>query len=231
MANSPLLSVITPIHSTGHKLSQIRKAVSSATHPTELIIVINNPELNGHVDSLTPNEIVVSASRKGRGFAFLEGIAKIKGHIAMLLHSDTVPPSGWDQVIVNVMKDPQVAGGGFSMTYDDPDPILDFICWLSNQWARLTGEIYGDRAMFIRSKILRKCAPLLEVPLFEDQRLAHCMRENGRVLVLNEKVLTSSEGYRRHGIVKYVGKIWRSRIWNSLGVSPFTIYDYYYSTP
>ncbi|MHA2386706.1 MAG: hypothetical protein ACXAEE_10910, partial [Candidatus Thorarchaeota archaeon] len=120
---------------------------------------------------------------------------------------------------------------GFSMAYETSDPFLEFICWFSNQWARLTGEIYGDRGMFIRSHILRRCSSVLEVPLFEDMRLAQCMRDHGRVVLLNEKVVTSAEGYRKHGMWQYIGRVWRSRIWYALGVSTFRIYDYYYSTP
>jgi hypothetical protein len=230
MANSPLISVITPIHTTNHKLQQIRRALSLASLPTELIIVINNPELIGLVESQTPDELVVVASRIGRGFAFLQGIASIKGTIALLLHSDTIPPIGWDQAIHNVMKNPEVAGGGFAMTYETPDPFLDFICWFANQWARYTGEIFGDRGMFIRTSILKRCLPELEVPLFEDMRLAQCMRNHGRVKLLKEKVVTSAEGYRKHGLIQYISRVWKSRIWYSLGVSPFKIYDYYYST-
>jgi glycosyltransferase involved in cell wall biosynthesis len=223
--------VITPIHTSDHKLPQIRQALSSATHPAELIVVINNPDLTEHIVSQIPNELVVIAPRKGRGFAFLQGIANIKGEITLLLHSDTIPPLGWDESILNAMKDPQVAGGGFSMTYETPDPFLDFICWFSNQWARLTGEIYGDRGMFVRSHILRHCLSALEVPIFEDVRLAHCMRNHGRAILLNDKAVTSEEGYRKYGLLQYIGRVWRSRIWHALGVSPFKIYNYYYSKP
>ena len=97
MVDSPLISVITPIHTTNHKIPQIRKALSLATKPTQLIIVINNPKLTNHIMPQGSNELVVTAPRKGRGFAFLQGIANITGTITMLLHSDTIPPLGWDK--------------------------------------------------------------------------------------------------------------------------------------
>jgi hypothetical protein len=230
MASAPLISVIVPIHTPNHKLQQIRKALSS-THPIELIIVVNNPELVGKILPKAPNELVVYAPRKGRGFAFLKGIANVKGIITLLLHSDTIPPLGWDRVIFKAMEDSGVAGGGFSMIYDTPNPYLDFICWFSNQWARITGEIYGDRAMFIRSQILERCLSALQVPILEDMRLAKCMRRYGRVVLLKEKVETSAEAYRKHGLIQYIAKVWLSRFWYALGGSPFRIYNYYYSAP
>jgi hypothetical protein len=231
MVGSPLISVITPIHTTNHKLPQIRKVLSSATHPTELIIVLNNPKLTGHIVSQASNELVVVAPRKGRGFAFLQGIANITGTITMLLHSDTIPPIGWDHAILTALEDPQAVGGGFSMTYDTPKPYLDIGTWMINQWIRISGELYGDRAMFIRSHILKRCLSVLEVPLFEDLRLAKCMRKYGRVVLLKEKVETSAENYRKYGVIRYIGKFLSCRIWYALGGSPFQIYNAYYSTP
>jgi hypothetical protein len=231
MVGSPLISVITPIHTTNHKLPQIRKALSLATHPTELIIVLNNPKLTGHIVSQASNELVVVAPRKGRGFAFLQGIANITGTITMLLHSDTIPLIGWDHAILTALEDPQTVGGGFSMTYDTPKPYLDIGTWMINQWIRISGELYGDRAMFIRSHILKRCLSVLEVPLFEDVRLAQCMRKYGRVVLLKEKVETSAANYRKYGVIRYIGKFLCCRIWYALGGSPFQIYNAYYSTP
>lgn len=230
MVDSPLISVITPIHTTNHKIPQIRKALSSATTPTQLIVVINNPKLANHIIPQDPDELVMVAPRKGRGFAFLQGIAHITGSTTMLLHSDTIPPIGWDHAILAALEDPQVVGGGFSMTYDTPKSYLDFGTWMVNQWIRISGDLYGDRAMFIRSQILKRCLSVLEVPLFEDVRLAHCMHKIGRVVLLKEKVVTSSENYRKYGLIGYIGKFLICRIWYALGGSPFQIYNAYYSS-
>jgi hypothetical protein len=71
---------------------------------------------------------------------------------------------------------------------------------------------------------------VLEVPIFEDLRLSRCMRKFGRLAILKKKVVTSAEAYRKHGLLQYILKIWLCRIWYEIGVSPFEIYDFYYST-
>ncbi len=116
VVGSPLISVITPIHTTNHKIPQIRKSISSANTPTQLIFVLNNPKLTNHIVPQDSTESVVVAPRKGRGFAFLQGIANATGNITVLLHSDTIPPIGWDHAILTALEDPQVVGGGFSLT-------------------------------------------------------------------------------------------------------------------
>jgi cellulose synthase/poly-beta-1,6-N-acetylglucosamine synthase-like glycosyltransferase len=229
MASSPLISVVTLIHTTDHKLPLIRKVLSYTTTPTQLIVVVNNPELSSHIVPQGSNELVVIAPRKGRGFAFLQGIEEVTGKITMLLHSDTIPPKGWDHAILKALKNPKTVGGGFSMTYDTPTPYLDFGTWIINQWIRFSGELYGDRAIFIRSHILKRCLSALEVPLFEDVQLAQCMRKYGRVVLLKEKVVTSARNYRKHGLVRYTGKFLVCRSWYALGGSPFHIYNAYYS--
>ncbi|MBY8996745.1 MAG: hypothetical protein KGD60_03360, partial [Candidatus Thorarchaeota archaeon] len=83
---------------------------------------------------------------------------------------------------------------------------------------------------FIRSHILKRCLSVLEVPLFEDLRLAQCMRKYGRLVLLKEKVETSAENYRKHGLMGYIGKFLLCRIWYALGGSPFQIYNAYYSS-
>ncbi len=199
-----------------------------ATVPIQLILVLDNPDLAPLITPQASNELVVISSRKGRGFAFLQGITNITGPITLFLHSDTIPPPRWDQAILAALEDPQVVGGGFSMTYDAPKPYLDVGIWIVNLWFRISGELYGDRAMFIRSNILRRCMPVLQVPLFEDLRLAQCMHKHGRVVLLKEKVETSVEGYRRHGLIQYIGKFLLCRVWYALGGSPFRIYNAYY---
>ncbi|MFW9803707.1 MAG: glycosyltransferase, partial [Candidatus Thorarchaeota archaeon] len=154
MVDSPLISVITPIHTINHKIPQIRKSISSANAPTQLILVLNNPKLANHIIPQGSNELIVVAPRKGRGFAFLRGFANITGNITLFLHSDTIPPIGWDHAILAALEDPQVVGGGFSIAYDISKPNLDLGTWVMNQWFRISGELYGDRAMFIRSHIL-----------------------------------------------------------------------------
>ena len=228
MVGSPLISVIVPIHTTNHRLPQIRKALSTATGPVQLVLVLNHPKLANQITSQASNETVVVASRKGRGFAFLEGIAHITASITMLLHSDTIPPHGWDEAILTAMENPEVVGGGFSLTYGTPKPHLDFGNWVLNQWFRISGELYGDRAMFVRSHILRRCLPALKVPLFEDLQLVHCMHNYGRVVLLKQKVETTAASFRKHGLLGYIGNFWLCRLWYAAGGSPFQIYNFYY---
>jgi glycosyltransferase involved in cell wall biosynthesis len=210
-------------------LSGIRKVLATAKVPIQLIIVLDNKNLEQCVTTLNLNEIIVSSPRKGRGFAFKKGISHATGDIILLLHSDTIPPIGWSQAILKVMKDPNVVGGGFSLTYDIPSPLLNLGIQIINLWFQISKEIYGDRAMFVRSSILHNCLSSMEVPLLEDVRLAKCMRQHGKVVMLKEEVTTSAKALQVQGLLNYIGKFIRCRIWYTLGGDPQTIYQVYYS--
>ncbi|MHA2424664.1 MAG: hypothetical protein ACXAEF_07735, partial [Candidatus Thorarchaeota archaeon] len=120
------------------------------------------------------------------------------------------------------------AGGGFTLTYRIRKPNLDFGNWILNQWFRISGEFYGDRAMFLRSDILKECIHEIEVPFFEDLRLAKCLHNYGRVVLLKDKVETHAPSLRNLGLLRYIGNFWLCRLWYGLGGSPHHIYNYYY---
>lgn len=221
--------MITPVHSRNHRLPVIRKSLSSAIVPIQIIIVVNNQKLVKEISPKTSNEEVVFCSRRGRGYAFLEGISNAKGDIALLLHSDTNLPSGWDAAILSALEDTRVVGGGFSLSYDTSKPTLEIITWLSNLWVWLSGELYGDRAMFVRSDILKRCLSVLQVPIFEDLRLTRCMHKHGRVVLLGQEIITSAEKYRKYGLIGYILRIWSARILYMLGIDPHHVYASYYS--
>ena len=221
--------MITPVHSRQHKLGEIRKSLDSATIPIELIIVLNNSKLVHHIRPNTCEEIVVVCSRRGRGYPFLKGIYEAKGNISLLLHSDTVLPPGWDTAILTALEDDRVVGGGFSLSYENSTPSLEIVSWLSNLWVWLSGELYGDRAIFVRSNTLKQCLAALKVPIFEDLRLKQCMQKQGETVLLGQKVKTSAEKYRKYGLLGYILRIWLVRIWYTLGTDLRRIYAAYYS--
>ena len=86
------------------------------------------------------------------------------------------------------------------------------------------------RVYLLRALILSQFYWSLEVPLFEDLRLAKCMHKFGRVVLLKDKVETSAKTFREYGLLRYLGSFLLCRFWYALGGSPFQIYNAYYPT-
>jgi glycosyltransferase involved in cell wall biosynthesis len=224
----PVITVIVPVHDDLSELPQIRESVRSSVVPSEIIIVINGPSLVGKVAAQGPYERVVVAPRVGRGYAFAEGASHAKADISLLLHSDTLLPKTWDSAIVDVMKDPKTAGGAFSRTFDEDNVYLKLFLPLGSVFSWVLGDVWGDRGIFLRTRILKDCIHSLDVPIMEDVRLGRCMRDRGRVRLLRERVVTSARAFRRYGRVRHTIRFLKCRIWYALGGDLDKIFDYYY---
>lgn len=229
MSDQQKISVIVPVHKKNSRLSEIRKQINHSQQTVELIIVINNNALEEVIKPENTFEKVVVAEKIGRGYAFIKGIMKSQGDIVLLLHSDTLPPKNWDKAIKNALENDRIVGGGFSMSFDSHSYYLKLLAYSSYIRFRLTGEIVGDRAIFVRSEILKKCLRVMDVPLFEDVRLSKFMRKFGSTTLLKEKVVTSADSFRKNGMLGHFWRIVKCRLLYVLGVDLEKIYKYYYS--
>jgi len=223
------ISVVVPVHRKISRLSEIRKVIYYSPQTVELIIVINNNELEEVIKPENSFEKVVISEKIGRGYAFIKGIMEAQEDIVLLLHSDTLLPKNWDKAIKNALENDQIVGGGFSMSFDRHSYYLKLLVYLSYIRFRLTGEISGDRAIFARSEILKKCLCVMDVPLFEDVRLSKFMRKFGSTIILKEKVVTSADSFRKNGMLGHLWRIVKCRLLYVLGVDLEKIYQYYYS--
>ena len=229
MTDAPVLSVVMPILRVDANFPQARSRVHSATSSHELIMVLNDETLAGTVRAERSDELVVVCRRRGRGFALSRGVAEARGGTVLLLHADTLLPEGWDGAVLRALSDARVVGGGFHLAFDRTSPSLDFILGIADMMVFLGASMWGDRALFARASVLRDCLPALDVPLFEDVRLNKALKRHGRLVLMDETVVTSAQHFTRNGTMTQGLRIVKACSLYILGVDPQRIYDYYYS--
>lgn len=229
--SDPIISVIVPVVADRPELGQIRNAVASGTVPSELILVVPTSSQFAPLGGQGENEKVVSSAKGGRGASFVSGIVSAKGEVALLLHSDTLLPEGWDRAIIRALDNRGVVGGAFSRDFDDPSVFFKVVSVVGWLLAHTVHEVWGDRAIFVRTELLRRWTADLDIPLFEDVVLSEHMRSAGRIVFLKERVTTSADAFRRNGKLGHFWRIIRSRAWYSFGGDPQLICSYYYSPP
>jgi len=83
------------------RLFEIRKLLMKEVRTVELVIVLNNRELEETIRPENAFEKVVVYDRTGRGYSLIKGIMKAQGDVILMLHSDTLLPTGWNKAIVN----------------------------------------------------------------------------------------------------------------------------------
>jgi glycosyltransferase involved in cell wall biosynthesis len=221
-----MISVVIPVHRPDDQLARIRADLAECPE-VELIIVLNGEAVRMDL-SPSSNERVVRSPRPGRGYALVEGASQAEGDVVLFLHSDTTLPGGWDLEVRDIMGDSELVGGAFSLSFDTQLVGMKAMALLSDVWLNLTGDIWGDRAMFVRSDVLKECIGSMDVPIFEDVRLSRQMRGRGKVKISPKKVVTSWDAFRRNGMIGHLWLIVKCHYWYIVGWDPAKIYERYY---
>jgi len=223
----PLISVIIPVANPKY-LNRIRQSLAGATIPIEVIIVVSK-DLKGKIFKKYPFEKIIISEVKGRGFACSHGVRLAKGEIIIFLHADTILPQSWNEHILNALTKENIVGGAFSLAFDNDHKYLKLLIFISDVFFKLTRELWGDRAIFIRSQILKDREQFMDVPIMEDVKLSGFMKKKGNVVMLKEKVITSSDTFLKYGLFRHTFRIIKCRLWYALGGNLEKIYSYYYT--
>lgn len=224
----PLISVIIPVANPKLYLNRIRQNLTLVTTLIEVILVVRK-DLEGKIFKKYPFEKIVISEVKGRGYACSKGLQLAKGEIIIFLHADTILPESWDKLILHELTNINIVGGAFSLAFDTNHKYLRLLIILSDVFFKLTRELWGDRAIFVRAEILKDQVALLEVPIMEDVLLSRYMKKKGKVVMLKEKVITSSDTFLKYGLLHHTFRIIKCRLWYALGGDIQKIYNYYYS--
>lgn len=222
-----MISVIIPVATASTSLEEIRKRLSKESFHLEVLIVINKD----HADDIMPTyplERILISNNKGRGFSCSKGIQSAKGKISILLHADTFLPPNWNDIISSTMENKNTVGGAFSLSFDTDHTYLRFLIFLSDLFFKFTGELWGDRAIFFRTSLLKE-QEFLEVPIMEDIKLSNFLKKKGKVVMVKEKVITSSATFLKYGLLHHTYRIVKCRLWYALGGDLSKIYNHYYS--
>ena len=223
-----IISVIIPTIKQSVLLDSIRSLLQSSTVQIEVILVAYHSLKNKMMKNY-PNEQIIFTQNKGRGFALYEGYKYARGEIVLFLHDDTLLPVYWDSSIINLLSNPTTVGGAFSLQFNRHNRWLHNLLKLADLWYKLTGEFWGDRAIFIRSKLLANHTDILNVPIMEDVRLSRFMKSKGKTIILSSSVITDAKAFVQKGYLKHTFDIFLCRLLYILHFSPKAIYRLYYN--
>jgi hypothetical protein len=222
-----LISVVVPVHLPYPELHEVREAFQRATSPLEVLLVAQET-MEQVLGPPLPHEKIIITTKKGRGQVLAEGVREAHGDAIIFVHADTILPDDWDCAIIEALKDEIVIGGGFSLSMDETNAYLKLLIALTDILFYFHHELWGDRALFVRSSFIRQHLPELEIPMMEDVRLTALMKKHGKVVLLREKVITSAATFRKYGLLRNSIRILLVRLWYEIGRDPQKIYDYYY---
>jgi len=155
------------------------------------------------------------------------GVEKSKGNILLFLHADTVLPDNFAQAIHQTLGMENVAGGAFSLGFDNDGPALRCIAWGANLRSRIFQLPYGDQALFTPRTIFNAVGGFAEMEIMEDFVFVRKIGKMGKVITIGEKVTTSARRWQNIGIFRTTLINQLIICGHGLGVSPATLAQWY----
>ena len=225
MSEAPVISVIIP-------------ALNEARHlPTTLACVVGQPAVEVIVvDGGSTDQTVVVVERagaklvrceKGRAIQMNRGVGSASADVMLFCYADTKLPAGFATVICDALDDPHVVGGAFSFAVDAPGFGMRLMAWCVNLRSRLFRLPYGDQALFVRRTAFEQAGGYPELPIMEDFALVRRLRKLGRLVILDERAITSGRRWRNLGLVRTTLINQAIIVGYHLGVSPARLTRWY----
>ena len=138
------ISIIIPVLNEAENIPKLKQHLSlqSTTNIIEEIIIVDGGSRDNTIEIAKSLTTKVINSRKGRAIQMNLGAKHARGSILYFLHADSFPPSGFDRLIFQEIKNGNQAGC-FKMKFDSNHWWLHLAGWFTKfNWKACRG---GDQ--------------------------------------------------------------------------------------
>jgi rSAM/selenodomain-associated transferase 2 len=218
------ISIVIPTWNEAGCLARTLAAARSLPGDFE-ILVVDGGSSDGTLRIAAGMGVAAVEGPRGRATQMNHGAALARGEVLLFVHADTLLPPDAHARIEDALRDPELLGGCFRLSFDRADPMLRLYSYFTRFSCRLFH--YGDQAFFVRTSSFRELGGYRAYPIMEDLDLWLRMVRAGKVAVLGAPVVTSARRYSRHGTVRQQLLNLTLVVLFFLGVSPFTLTRFY----
>lgn len=184
------------------------------------IIVVDGGSTDGTREQAASADIVL-VSEPGRARQQNAGAAASGGDVLLFLHADCRLPAGaFEAIRAALQRDERTVGGCFEQRIDADGRLYRWLEWGNALRVRWLGMAYGDQGIFIRRTMFEELGRFDDVKLMEDVLLMKRLRQRGRVVLLNERLIASARRWQRHGVIRQTLRNWLLLTLALCGVSP-----------
>ncbi len=197
----PVISVVIPTLNEAEHIGPVLGRVLDS-FGVEVIVVDGGSEDDtvAYADAVGATVIETSP---GRAHQMNAGASASAGKILLFLHADTLLPKNWDMTLRETLSS-GIALGAFSFSVDEPLPGIRWVEWGVNLRSHAFALPYGDQGLFMKRETFEKIGSFPDQPILEDYELVRRMRKLGRIVTLDEPIVTSARHWTKRGVFKTV---------------------------
>jgi rSAM/selenodomain-associated transferase 2 len=193
------VSIVIPVFNEAALIRPFLSNLRERTHGAEIIVVDGaSSDGTGRLAEGFCDRIIRSAER-GRAKQMNVGAQAAGGDVLWFLHADTEVPSDSLNEIARIMRDPQVCGGFFRIRM----PSAPAVYRMTDSFAHYAGLLLrmrcGDHGIFCRRIAFIEVGGFPDVPLMEDVEFFRRLRQCGRVVYSNKRIMASPRRYEMVG--------------------------------
>jgi rSAM/selenodomain-associated transferase 2 len=217
------LSVIIP---TLDEEANLPRVLASLPADAE-IIISDGQSRDRSVEIAKKHGARVVVGARGRGAQMNLGAASATGDILVFLHADCELGGGVIEAIRAALRAPEAVGGSFRLRIAASSWSHRLVAFGANLRARF-GLPYGDQAIFVRRSVFEAVGGYPEIPIMEDVELVRRLRRHGRLVAVDETVITGTRHWDALGPILTTLLNWVTVSLYFGGVSPARLSPLYH---
>jgi len=223
------ISVIIPTRKSVDQLFPLLNALDAQLWPDDEIIISRHQEkCSAHCEQNLSPRMRLLDSPLGRGVQLDNGVKEARGNLFWFLHDDSIPPDQFGYFVRKISHKPQYSLGCFLLDYYPSNRSMELIARWANFRSRRLGLPYGDQGLFCRSEIFWKLGGFRQRYLMEDVDFVRRAKRLGRLLIINERLSTSSKRYFAKGILRASMRNHLTMLLYLMGVDEAQLVSFYY---
>jgi hypothetical protein len=186
------------------------EGLSAASVEVIMVVAGEQSEQHRHGDSAAgagldsglgagPGLRILSGHRASRGGQMRSGAAVATGELVVFHHPDNPLRQAHVRSLLDVAREPVIAGGAFYRDLCHCWPGWGFLEPLARWWQMKYGILYGDQTCFVRREVYQAVGGMPDMVLMEDVELSRRLRKWGSLRFLDPPVQPDMSRFMRDG--------------------------------
>jgi rSAM/selenodomain-associated transferase 2/rSAM/selenodomain-associated transferase 1 len=196
----PLVSVIIPTLNEAEVLPTTLERLRGVEGIEIIVADGGSRDATREVARMGGAEVIEVAG--GRAAQLNAAAARASGRYLLFLHADTLLPDGFADSVRQTLDNPATLAGAFAFRTDGPGRGMRLVEWGTNLRSSVFRWPYGDQGLFLDRRVFHELGGFADLPIMEDFDLVRRLRRRGRIVTLQDCVLTSARRWRRLGVLR-----------------------------